>query len=63
MQMGTWEEYVPVGCLGRDFLKWLLFRVFLGELCFLLETWSHIGKEEPDEGEVSPCFPVLFLLM
>lgn len=61
-QMNTQEEEVPVGRPGHDFLKWLLCGLLLGELCFLLETWSHTGKEEPDEGG-SPCFPVLFLLM
>lgn len=52
----------PCRLSRHDFLKWLLFRLFLGELCSPLETWSRTGKEEPDEGD-SPCFPVLFLLM
>lgn len=61
-QTNTEEEYVPAECPGHGLLKSLLSRLFLGELCSLLETWSHTGKEEPDEG-VSLCFPVLFLLM
>lgn len=57
------ERALPVACQSMASGSGCCFGFSgLGELCSLLETWSHIGKEEPDEG-ISPCFPVLFLLM